>query len=233
MQHLYPEEGISDRLAPCPSDPPAFQVLLPPPHSLTPAGLGAPGLGLGLGLALGHGCTRRSRALPLRPSARPPPTNLLLPSGAPPPLAVTTRPALPFLWLARFPRGAGPLAARNWTGGLGQGWGRGSRGPAGGGEPRVGRQGATGGHFGGVMVGLVWPPPPGSRSRPPGHLLAPAGKQSSASAVLGGNLCLARFLPFTCLCINQIVLMSFCRGYLPGPQTTELRDFSSCRFSPA
>lgn len=192
MQHLYPEEGISDRLAPCPSDPPAFQVLLHPPPSLTPAGLGALGLGLGLGLglALGYGCTRSSRALPLRPSALPPPTNLLLPSGAPPPLAVTTRPALPFFWLVRFPRGAGPLAARNWTGGLGQGVG--ARVTWAGGRWRAagGAAGATGGHFGGVMVGLVWPPPLGSRSRPPGHLLAPAGKQPSASAVLGGNLCL-------------------------------------------
>lgn len=56
------------------------------------------GFGLGLGLALRQGSTRGARALPLCPSASPflsPPSNLLLPSGAPPPLAAPSAPPYP------------------------------------------------------------------------------------------------------------------------------------------
>ena len=145
IQHLYPVRG----------DPRSPRA---PPLRACPLGVHSPQPGSAL-----PGSGRAARAArqpspsgPLR-SLRPPPptpgaTNLLLPSGAPPPLAVTTRPAFPFLWLVLFPRGAGPFAPGTRTGGRGPGWARRVTWAGG----LVGRR-CTGGHFGGVAVGAAGP----------------------------------------------------------------------------
>ncbi|XP_004404345.1 PREDICTED: uncharacterized protein LOC101365005 [Odobenus rosmarus divergens] len=233
IQHAKPETyppSVTEDTGAWPGEPGSSKVLRKPQrqvlfplriHSPQP-GSALPGSGSALpgsGLALRQSCTRRSRALPLRPSALPPPPPTCY---SPPELHPhwPSPPAPPYPssgWSVSL-EGRGHSPQRIGPGVAGRGGGAGSRGPAGGGALRAGRQGATGGHFGGVMVGGVWPPPPGPRRCPLGHLLALAGKQPSVSAVLDGNLCLDRFLPFTSLHINQIALMSFCRGYLPGPQ---------------
>lgn len=215
MQHLYPGGGYLGSPRPLPLRPACLSGTLGPEarlpfrcscplriHSPQP-GSALPGSGSALP-GSGSG-SRSSRAAPAAPG----PSPSVPPRSLPPPPTCYSPPELHPHWPSppappypssgwsvslegrgRSPQGIGPGVA-------GRGWGAGSRGPAGGGAPRAGRQGATGGHFGGVMVGRVWPPPPGSRSCPPGHLLALAGKQPSVSAVLDGNLCLDRFLPFT------------------------------------
>lgn len=141
-----------------PEGPFASQVPVPAPSSLTPARVGAPGLALRARARALAELHARLPALPLWPSRSlllsPPPTNLLLPSRTPPPLAVTARPALSLLRLVRFSRGAGPpplgprpgVASR--VGGRGRpghvGWRASKRG---GGAAR-----GNGGHFRGVVA---------------------------------------------------------------------------------
>lgn len=142
-QHSTCALGISDRLDSHPSGV-HLRARLPfrcpcprPVHSPQP-GSALPGSGSGSGRAA-RAAPGPSPSVPPRSLLlSPPPTNLLLPSGAPPPLAVTTCPAFPFLQLVRFPRGAG--RPRQGPGpGVASPGGReglsGSRGPAGGGAP--------------------------------------------------------------------------------------------------
>lgn len=131
-----------------PEGPPTSQVSSLPAGSLTRVGLGAPGLTHPAGArAPSARAARAAAAQPLRAlsallSPRPP---TCYSPGAPPPLAVTSRPASPLLLLVGFPQGAGQPPREPRAGVPSPVGGRGGGVTWAGGAPRDLR-----GHFGGV-----------------------------------------------------------------------------------